>query len=123
MPIIYHEESKEFHIFNRDISYIIEIMENRQLGNLYYGKRIHDRESFAYMHQEGPRPHAVFACPDPSALSLQYIKQEFPSYGTGDFRYGAVTVEQENGSCISRFEYASHTIYKGKKKIDPLPAT
>ncbi len=123
MPIIYHEESKEFHIFNKDISYIIEIMENRQLENLYYGKRIHERESFAYMHQEGARPHAVFACPDPSVLSLQYMKQEFPSYGTGDFRYGAVTVEQENGSCISRFEYASHTIYKGKKKIDPLPAT
>lgn len=123
MPIVYHEESKEFHIFNKEISYIIEIMENRQLGNLFYGKRIHDRESFAYMHQEEPRPHAVFACPDTSALSLQYAKQEFPSYGTGDFRYGAVTVEQENGSCISRFEYASHTIYKGKKKIDPLPAT
>ena len=123
MPIIYHERSKEFHLYNDSISYIIEVLENGQLGNLYYGKRIHDRESFNYMHLDAARPSAAFACPEPSVLSLQHTRQEFPSYGNGDFRYGAVTVEQENGSCISDLRYSSHVIYKGKKKINPLPAT
>jgi alpha-galactosidase len=122
MPVIYHEGAGEFHLCNDDISYIIEIMENGQLGNLYYGKRIHDRDSFAYMHHQIPGSHAAVACPEPSKLSLQYVKQELPSYGAGDFRYGAVTVEQENGSCISDFKYASHIIYNGKKGIDPLPS-
>lgn len=123
MPIIYHESSKEFHIFNDEISYIIEIMENNQLGNLYYGKKINDRESFSYLHEEAPRPLAAFSGPPPSVLSLQYTKQEYPSYGTGDYRYGAFVIKQGNGSRITNFEYVSHCIYQGKKKIEPLPAT
>lgn len=123
MPIIYHEASQEFHIFNNEVSYIIEIMENKQLSNLYYGKRIHDKESFHYLHEEMPRSQAVFSCPPPSVLCLQYTKQEYPSYGTGDFRYGAFTIKQENGSSITDFKYVSHSIYSGKKKIEPLPAT
>ncbi|HHX62881.1 MAG TPA: alpha-galactosidase [Epulopiscium sp.] len=123
MPIIYHETSKQFHIFNKEISYIIEVMENNQLGNLYYGKKITDQESFSYLHEDMKRSLSVFSCPEPSILTLQYTKQEYPSYGTGDFRYGAFTIKQENGSKITNFEYVSHTIYDGKKKIEPLPAT
>lgn len=123
MPIIYHESSKEFHIYNEQISYIIEIMENGQLGNLYYGKRIRDRESFAYLHEDRERALAALAGEAPCELCLQYTRQEYPSYGIGDYRYGACTVEQSNGSRIVKFEYAKHVIYAGKKKIEPLPAT
>lgn len=123
MPIIYHEESKEFHIFNKQISYVIEIMENGQIGMLYYGTRIHDRKSFSYLHEDAARPLGALAGEKPSILCLQYTKQEYPSYGTGDYRYGACTIEQENGSKISNFIYVSHQIYTGKKKIEPLPAT
>lgn len=123
MPIIYHKTSKQFHIFNKEVSYIIEVMENNQLGNLYYGKKITDRESFSYLHEDMKRSLSVFSCPSPSILSLQYTKQEYPSYGTGDFRYGAFTIKQENGSKITNFEYVSHSIYNGKKKIQPLPTT
>ena len=47
MPIIFHEEQRIFHLTNKYVSYIIRVMENDQLENLYYGKRIHDREDFA----------------------------------------------------------------------------
>lgn len=123
MPIIYHEKSKQFHIYNKEVSYIIEVMENNQLGNLYYGKKITDQESFAYLHEDMKRSLSVFSCPEPSILTLQYTKQEYPSYGTGDFRQGAFTIKQANGSKITNFEYVSHSIYKGKRKIEPLPAT
>lgn len=122
MPVVYHKESKQIHIYNDYLSYIIEIMENSQLGNLYYGKRIHDRDDFSYLHEEKARPEAAFACPAPSIFCLQYIRQEYPSYGTGDYRYGAYSIEQENGSYISKFEYVSHTIFQGKKKLKGLPA-
>lgn len=123
MPIIYHESSKEFHLYNASISYIIEIMENGQLGNLYYGKRIRDRESFSYLHEAQERPLGAMTVSGENPLCLQYSRQEYPSYGTGDYRYGACTVEQKNGSRITNFVYATHTIYEGKKKIEPLPAT
>jgi len=123
MPIIYHEESKEFHIYNAQMSYIIEILENGQLGNLYYGKKLKDRNSFAYLHEDQERPLGALAVEAPSELCLQYTKQEYPSYGVGDYRYDACTIEQKNGSRVTKFEYANHKIYAGKKKIEPLPAT
>ncbi|MDD2970989.1 MAG: alpha-galactosidase [Lachnospiraceae bacterium] len=123
MPIIYHEASKEFHLYNQQISYIIEIMENGQLGNLYYGKKVHDRVSFSYLHQDEARPLGALAGNAPCELCLQYTRQEYPSYGTGDYRYGACVIEQENGSRITDFKYATHNIYEGKHKIEPLPAT
>ena len=43
--IQFHEESKTFHLYNDQISYIFKILKNNQLGQLYYGKRIHDRET------------------------------------------------------------------------------
>ena len=98
-------------------------MANGQLGNLYYGKRIPDRESYGYLLETGERSHAAITCPEPVSLCLQYTKQEYPAYGTGDYRYGACTVRQENGSRITSFTYVSHEIFKGKRSIEPLPAT
>jgi alpha-galactosidase len=123
MSIIYHEQAKQFHLYNQSMSYIIQIMANGQLGNLYYGKRITDRESYAYLLETGERAHAAISCPEPVSLCLQYTKQEYPAYGTGDYRYGACIVRQENGSRITNFTYASHRIFEGKHSIEPLPAT
>ena len=40
MAIIFHEKSKEFHLHNSQISYIIKILENGHLGQLYFGAQI-----------------------------------------------------------------------------------
>lgn len=123
MAIVFHKESRCFHLYNNEVSYIIRIMENEQLEQLYYGKRIHDREDFTYLHEECMRSQMSINVPEPGILSMQYTKQEFPTYGTGDYRSPALTIAQENGSRIVNFTYAFHEIYNGKKNILPLPAT
>ena len=123
MAIVFHKESRCFHLYNNEVSYIIRIMENEQLEQLYYGKRIHDREDFTYLHEECMRSQMSINVPEPGILSMQYTKQEFPTYGTGDYRSPALTIVQENGSRIVNFTYAFHEIYNGKKNILPLPAT
>lgn len=123
MAIVFHKESRCFHLYNNEVSYIIRIMENEQLEQLYYGKRIHDREDFTYLHEECMRSQMSVCVPEPGILSMQYTKQEFPTYGTGDYRSPALTIAQENGSRIVNFTYAFHEIYNGKKNILPLPAT
>ena len=123
MSIFYHESSREFHLTNGQVSYIMEIMENGQMEQLYYGKAVHDRESFHHLHEEMMRALMSVAVPEPSVLSMQYTKQEYPAYGTGDYRMPAVTVQQKNGSRISNFVYQSHEIFAGKKSIAPLPST
>lgn len=121
MPIKFHEASKEFHLYNDEISYIINILPNNQLGNLYYGKRIEDKEDHSYLLEGGIRPLAVYLCE--GDISLQLTRQEYPSYGTTDFHYPAFEIEQENRSRISKFEYLSHEIFPGKKPLKGLPAT
>ena len=54
--IQFHEESKTFHLYNDQISYIFKILKNNQLGQLYYGKRIHDRDNFDHLFETIPRP-------------------------------------------------------------------
>ncbi|MCI9124920.1 MAG: alpha-galactosidase [Eubacterium sp.] len=123
MAVIFHEATKIFHLFNNEISYIMRIMENGQMENLYYGKAIRDQEDFGHMHEETMRSLMSVCVPEPGILSMQYTKQEYPVYGTGDYRSPAFTVVQENGSRIVNYIYVSHKIYKGKKEILPLPAT
>jgi alpha-galactosidase len=122
MDIIYHPNSGEFHLFNQKVSYIIKILSNNQLGNLYYGNRVIDRESFSHLQQESYKSLAAYVFPE-SAFSLEYTRQEYPSYGTTDFHDPAFEIEQENGSRISNFEYQSHEIFNGKKKLCGLPCT
>lgn len=123
MAIIFEERSKEFHLYNDYVSYIIQILDNHTLGNLYYGKRIHHKEDFGYLLQGGYRPLAVYNAPGEHFLSPQYTKLEFPAYGTGDFRCPMIQITQQDGSNITNFEYESHSIIKGKKKLEGLPAT
>lgn len=124
MPIVYHPSTQEFHLYNRQISYIMRVMENGQLGGLYFGKRLADRQALQGLlpAPDGGRPHAVMVR-EGSSLSLNHVPQEYPSYGTGDFHDPAFVIEQENGSAVSVFTYVSHEIHAGKKELDGLPAT
>lgn len=124
MSIIFHEKSREFHLFNEEVSYVIEIMDNGHLGNLYYGRKLHDAESFEYLHDE-TYYDAMAAYTDevPSRHCLQHLRVEYPSYGSGDYRYPAVEILQENGSKLTNFQYQSHEIFKGKRPLEGLPAT
>lgn len=123
MAILYHESSQTFHLFNEKISYIFTVLKNRQLGQLYFGKRVHDREDFSYLLELRDRPMSACVFEGDKKFSMEHIKQEYPSYGSGDMRYPAYTAVQENGSRISEFVYAGHKIKSGKPALLNLPAT
>ncbi|WP_033126433.1 MULTISPECIES: alpha-galactosidase [Eubacteriales] len=123
MNIIWREESRTFHLYNDQVSYIMKVLRCGQLGQLYFGKRVHDRDDFSYLLENLPRPMASCTFEDSKAYSLEHIKQEYPSYGTGDYRSPAVEILQENGSRISAFVYKSHRISDGKPSLEGLPAT
>ena len=97
MSIIYHKETKVFHLHNDAVSYIMMVLPNGQMGHLYYGKKIHDREDFGDLLETAPRPMSFCTFEGNKAFSLEHIKHELPVYGTGDYRSPAVEVIQENG--------------------------
>lgn len=123
MSIIFHESSKTFHLYNNNISYIMTVLSNGHLGNLYFGKRIHDREDFSYLLEMKQRPMTACVYEGNRKFSLEHLKLEYPVYGSSDYRYPAMEILQENGSRISDFTYVSYTIAAGKPKLQGLPAT
>ena len=78
MAICFRETAKEFHLYNEKISYILTVLENGQLGHLYFGKRLKDRESFAHMLNFRARPMSVCAFEHNLDFSMVHIKQEYP---------------------------------------------
>ena len=123
MPIFYHETSKQFHLTNGKISYIMHVLRSGHLGQLYFGKALRDRESFSHLFELRPRPLSPCAYEGDLAYSLEHIKQEYPSYGSGDMRNPAFEILQQNGSRLTDFKVVSHRIYAGKPKLQGLPAT
>ena len=123
MQIIYHESSRTFHLQNDSISYIIKVLPNDQLGQLYFGKAIRDRENFDHLIEMHHRPMTAYVFEGNKKFSLDHIKQEYPSYGTTDFRHPALEIVQPSGSRITNFTYVSHTIAAGKPALEGLPAT
>ncbi|WP_087974257.1 alpha-galactosidase [Oceanobacillus rekensis] len=121
--IIYNASTKEFHLQTQYSSYIFTVLKNNQLGHLYYGKKVQHRESFQHLMTERQRSNTSYVYEGDERFSLEILKQEYPSHGTTDYREPAFQILQENGSRITNFEYKSHDIYRGKKRLDGLPAT
>lgn len=123
MPVIFHESSKTFHLYNHDISYLIKILPTKDLGHLYFGKKVHDKENFDYLLELAPRPMSPCYFEGDLTYSKEHIKQEFPVFNTGDFKQHAIDIEQNNGSRLLEFVYDHHVIFSGKEKLQGLPAT
>ena len=123
MPILYNDSTREFHLQTEKTSYIFSILDNGQLGQLYYGKKLRHRESFERLFHVEATPNTACVNEGDLVFSLDVIKQEYPAYGTTDFREPAYQVLQEDGSRITDFVYKEHQIFGGKKGLEGLPAT
>lgn len=83
MPILFNDQTKEFHLYNQAISYIMTVLPNGQLGQLYYGKKIRHNASFSHLLEQRPRPLSACTFEGNMSFSLEHIRQEYPCYGTG----------------------------------------
>lgn len=122
MNISYNEKEKQFHLYNDEISYVMCVLANGDLGHLYYGKRINENQIIKMQSSQGGRPMGCCAKEDEN-YSREFTMLEYPSFGNGDFRVPAFEIEQENGSRVTEFKYADYRIFDGKKKLPGLPAT
>ncbi len=121
MAIVFHENDKTFHLYNNQISYIFTILQNGQASNLYFGKRINDRDDFSHILNFGRRDMSPCQYDD-SGFTMDYLNSEYPTTGTGDLRCTACEVENADGSVCADFRYKSYKIISGKPKLNDLPA-
>ncbi|EOT39178.1 alpha-galactosidase [Enterococcus columbae] len=121
---VYIEENKQlFHLYNEQVSYIFKVLANGQLGQLYFGKRLPLKADYDYLLENFYRPVSAYVFEDEYNFSLEHLRQEYPAYGTTDFRLPAFEILQENGSRVSQFIYEGYEAYQGKRILSGLPAT
>lgn len=122
MNIIWHDKTQQIHLYNKYISYIMYVQPNGEIGQLYFGSKIRDKEDFSYMTYRQMKAQVVSDAPDEN-FSMELNRQEYPGFGTTDFGTPAYETEYGNGTKISNFRYVSHEIISGKNKLNGLPAT
>lgn len=123
MAIIFKKKSKEFHIYNDKISYVICVLPNGHIGNLYFGKRLSQQDSYLHLLEGRHRAMTSYVYEDDENFSLQHTRQEYACYGTGDFSLPAFEIKQADGSLLSNFVFEDYRIFSGKPTLEGLPAT
>ena len=122
MGIKFDPKNKIFHLQANNTSYVMKIVRDGYLLHLYWGRRI-DEYHHSNNIQLVDRGFSGNPYKDDRLFSLDTLPQEYPQYGTTDYRKPAYQVQLENGSTITDLRYHSHQIYKGKAPLEGLPAT
>lgn len=121
MAIFFNKDNKLFHLRAKDTSYVLRILDPGYLAHVYWGRKIRS-SNLDYTIPFVNRAFSTWT-DNIENFSLDVIPQEYPSYGNTDLRSPAYQVQLENGSTITNLKYESYNIYKGKKKLEGLPAT
>ena len=116
MSIQYLKDKKRFVIHTKHTTYAFDVVFDRYLYHIYYGKRtsalpdpVYPFKSFApYMpgHNESHSPDLI-----PSECSF---------FGAGDFRPHGLRLDSD-GTGVTDFVYDSYRIFKGRRPLDGLP--
>ncbi|MFL5757462.1 MAG: alpha-galactosidase [Chloroflexota bacterium] len=116
MTITWQPETREWHLANGRVSWVLCVLENGWIGQLHAGPPL--SEGVTYRHL-GPLAFHGFdnRVGEPVALVL-------PVPGVGDFRVPSLVVEHGDGSSVLDLRYAGHRIVPGKPPLPhPLPAS
>ncbi|WP_410769344.1 alpha-galactosidase [Fontibacillus sp. BL9] len=122
MPIFFDENNHLFHLQSQNSSYIIQLVRG-YAAHVYYGPKLRQGSNLAGMLTLQERSSF---CPNPlsddKTISLDTLPQEYPQYGTSDFRSPAYQVKLANGTRATELVYKSHKITPGKPELSGLPA-
>ena len=102
MNVEYNNEKKLFHLFNENFSYVIGILRNGYLGHFYLGNRLYGPLSEDWFRRDQVRAGTPYVYEGDMDFSLNLERQEYPSYGTTDFRAPAIDILQKKFSYIRK---------------------
>lgn len=122
MPIFFDETKGLFHLQSRNTSYMIQLVRG-YAAHAYFGAKLRQDsnldELLTFKERASFSPNPL---PDDKTISLDTLPQEYPQYGTGDFRSPAYQVRLANGARATELSYKSHRIIPGKPALEGLPS-
>ena len=110
-----------FALSNSRISYLMRVSPEGILEHLHFGATISNPETFNAHHKRVMRSLSP-EFQDTHRYSLSDVPQEFPVFGTSDYRQPALHARNVNGNSIFDFRYRKNSILKTKPKLEGLPS-
>ena len=102
------------------ISYILAVLNGGVVAHLHAGARLEAVNADNLMRHAGFDGAAGF---DVQEFGLNRLPQEYPSFGLGDLREGALTVEAPDGATAVDLRFVSAEVLRDKPALEGLPAT
>lgn len=119
--IHYDEQQRVFHLQTERSSYLMQILRDGYLVHLHWGGRVtryHGGNAPVHLDRGfSPSPDET-----DRTFSPDSFPQEYPTFGTGDFRTPACQVLREDGSTVGDLRYQAHRILAGKPALAGLPS-
>ncbi len=121
MGIQVSANGRYFHLMAGNTSYILEATEEGYLAHWYWGEQLRrdakvDRRDLLIPRAFAPRP-----LPDNERFSLEALPQEYPTWGTGDYRVPAYQIQLANGTTVTDLRFQSYRLLPGKPRLPGLP--
>lgn len=115
-------ENKIFTIHTKNTTYQFMADKYDNLLHLYYGRKTEGTMDYLLWQKDcGFSGNPYYAGTD-RTYSMDFLPQEFPCRGTGDFRSPCFDVRYEDTSWGTELHYKSYNITEGKYSLPGLPA-
>lgn len=122
MGITFNENKKIFHLSSNKTSYIIQILNTGHLASLYWGKKLNS-DNVEYVFRTRDFGSFLTNTDNIDGFMVESVSLEYPGFGATDLRSPSIELQFEDGTTATDFRYKSYNIFKGKNKLQGLPAT
>lgn len=117
MAITFSRETQTFLLTTRRTAYAFSVEKGKMLLHRFYGKKGEPIPPVTPKRVSFSPYQPAFG----DAMSPDVMPQEFPFFGTGDFRASALKLRDGSGACATDFSFVSHRIFQGRALPEGLP--
>lgn len=123
MAIVYNKEKNFFSLTTNQTEYQIKIDDYGHVLHSYYGSLVNQDMSHLFSYEDRGFSGSPAIAGTDRTYSLDVLPQEYPVFGMGDYREGALELENADGSYGVELIYKEHKISNDKYALSGLPAS
>lgn len=114
---------KQITLQTKHTTYQMGVSDIGVLLHLYYGPKIQADTTIDLAYYERGMSGVLYDCEGDNTFSCDVLPQEYPCFGTGDYRSPALELQTEEGIRGVDFRYVCHTVKEGKYILPGMPAS
>ncbi len=122
MSIIYNDVDKTFTIETKRTTYQMQVDRFGFLLHLYYGKKLSGCMDYLLTYADRGFSGNPYSVDLDRTYSMDVLPQEYPTYGTGDYRNTAMIIRNADGTFDFDPRFKGYEICDGKYTLEGFPA-